>query len=74
MSYSFLTKDNLKEKYQQAKTKFEPNFEPFVEYERVADAEPKNVKPGQPDVTDYYRLVFGNSPDGDRPTKSNWQS
>lgn len=58
MSFSFLTKNNLKEKYQQAKTKFEPNFEPFVEYERVADAEPKNIKPGQPDVTDATTASF----------------
>lgn len=52
MSFSFLRPENLYTKYNEAKDNFEPHFNSFPEYERVANNEPKEVVEGQPDVTD----------------------
>lgn len=48
----------MKEKFDKASSAFAHNFKLLDEYERIAEAEPKDVKPGQPDVTDATTASF----------------
>ena len=58
MSFSYIEPENLKQEYEQAKTKMAVFFKDFSEFERIANAEPKNVKEGNPDVTDATTASF----------------
>ena len=58
MSFSYIEPDNLKQEYEQAKNKMAGFFKDFSEFERIANAEPKNVKEGNPDVTDATTASF----------------
>lgn len=53
MAFSFITKDNIGDKFEQSKAYMKPFFEPLAEYERVARNKPKNNIPaGLPKTTD----------------------
>lgn len=52
MSFAFLKPEELKTKYDEAKESFRPNFDDFADNERIANAEPKYIAEGQPNVTD----------------------
>nr|DAF55707.1 MAG TPA: portal [Siphoviridae sp. ctAkS7] len=58
MSFSYIEPENLKQEYEQAKNKMAGFFKDFSEFERIANAEPKNVKEGNPDVTDATTASF----------------
>lgn len=58
MSFSYIEPENLKQEYEQAKNKMAGFFNDFSEFERIANAEPKNVKEGNPDVTDATTASF----------------
>ena len=58
MSFSYIEPENLKQEYEQAKNKMAGFFKDFSELERIANAEPKNVKEGNPDVTDATTASF----------------
>lgn len=58
MSFSYIEPENLKQEYEQAKNKMAGFFKGFSEFERIANAEPKNVKEGNPDVTDATTASF----------------
>ena len=44
MSFSYIEPENLKQEYEQAKNKMAGFFKDFSEFERIANAEPKNIK------------------------------
>ena len=58
MSFSYIEPENLKQEYEQAKNKMAGFFNDFSEFERIANAEPKNVKEGNPNVTDATTASF----------------
>ena len=58
MSFSYIEPENLKQEYEQAKNKMAGFFKDFSEFERIANAEPKNIKEGNPDVTDATTASF----------------
>lgn len=58
MSFSYIEPENLKQEYEQAKNKMAEFFKDFSEFERIANAEPKNIKEGNPDVTDATTASF----------------
>jgi hypothetical protein len=58
VSFSYIEPENLKQEYEQAKNKMAGFFKDFSEFERIANAEPKNVKEGNPDVTDATTASF----------------
>lgn len=58
MSFSYIEPESLKDEYQKAEAAMSGYFKDFPEYERIANAEPKNIKEGNPDVTDATTASF----------------
>lgn len=58
MSFSYIKPDDLKQEYERSNHAMQGYFTDFPEYERIASAEPKNVREGNPDVTDATTASF----------------
>lgn len=62
MAFSYITKDNIGERLNEAKQYMRPFFEPLAEYERIARNKPKeNIPDKLPKVTDGTTAAFVSS-------------